>query len=158
MKKTNALRILDRKKIDYSLIEYTYDPENLDLSKIAVDNDLEIETVYKTLVLKGDKNGTFVAVVPGHRSLNLKTAAKISGNKKVAMFAVKDLEKTTGYIRGGCSPVGMKKAFPVFIDNLALELDRVYVNAGIRGILFGVSAKDLELVCNLKFGDISIPK
>lgn len=156
MKKTNALRILARKKITYTLVEYTYDPENLDVAKIALENGLELKAVYKTLVLKGDRNGIFVTVVPGDRSLDLKATAKISGNKKVQMMPVKDLEKSTGYIRGGCSPIGMKKAFPVYMDQLALELDMVYVNAGTRGILFGVPAKDLKLVCNLEFGEISI--
>ncbi len=148
MKKTNALRILDRNKISYTIVEYTYDPENLNVGKIAEENNLELVAVFKTLVLKGDKTGIFVCVVPGDQELNLKAAAKQSGNKKCALLPIKDLEKTTGYIRGGCSPVGMKKAFPVFIDDKAMELETVYVNAGTRGILFGVKPDDLQSVSN----------
>lgn len=156
MKKTNAIRIIERKKIVYTTIEYHYDPENLNVGKIAEENDLELKSIFKTLVVKGDKNGVFVVVVPGDKELNMKAAAKISGNKKIHLLPIKDLEKTTGYIRGGCSPFGMKKDYLVFIDIAAQDLDIFYVNAGTRGILMGISAKNLEVFPRIQFGEVAI--
>lgn len=146
MKKTNAIRLLDRDKVTYQLVEYIYDSEDLSVPKIAEQNALAVEQVYKTLVAKGDKTGVVVAVVRGDLALNLKALAKASGNKKMALVAVKELQGLTGYIRGGCSPIGMKKDFPVFIDETALEQDLIYVNAGTRGVLMGLTPKDLEQV------------
>ncbi len=154
MKKTNAIRILDKNKIQYETVPYTYDPDNLDLRIIAKENNLELPSVYKTLMLKGDKNGVCVAVVPGNKTLDLKSIAKESGNKKMQMLAVKDLEKTTGYIRGGCSPIGMKKNFPVYVDAAAKGLKIFYINAGTRGVLLGLSPKELESIINVRFCEI----
>lgn len=156
MKKTNAMRILDKKKISYQPVSYHYDPENLNVAKIATENEMELASIFKTLVLKGDKTGVFVAVVAGDKSLNLKAAAKISGNKKVAMLAIKDLEKTTGYIRGGCCPFGMKKNFPVYVDDTALNFETIYVNAGVRGLLIGIPIEALEKIARATFGDIAV--
>ncbi len=153
MKKTNAMRILDRKKIKYTTVSYHYDPENLDVKLIAEENDLLLNTVFKTLVLKGDKNGVFVVVIPGDTSLNLKMAAKESGNKKSTLIPVKDIEKITGYIRGGCCPIGMKKEFPVYIDAKAQELKMIYFNAGTRGLLLGVETDQLLKMGNIQFSD-----
>jgi Cys-tRNA(Pro)/Cys-tRNA(Cys) deacylase len=155
MKKTNALRILDQQKIQYETLEYSYDSENLDVAKIASDNGIPLETIYKTLVLFGDKSGTIMAVVAGDRQVSLKKIATASGNKKVEMAAIKDLQQLTGYIRGGCSPIGTKKAFPVYFDNSAQRLDKIYVNAGARGLLFSCSPEDLLKVCNAVWADIS---
>ncbi|MEM7370362.1 MAG: Cys-tRNA(Pro) deacylase [Bacteroidota bacterium] len=155
MKKTNALRLLDQKKIVYETITYTYDPDNLDLRYIAQENELLISRIYKTLVLQGSHMPALVAVVAGDRLLNLKALAKVSGNKRVYMTAVKELQALTGYIRGGCSPIGMKKPYPVFIDASANELDLMYVNAGIRGMLVGLSPQDLGMVCGAKIADIA---
>lgn len=155
MKKTNALRILDQQKIAYSTVEYEYDSENLDVAKIASDNGLVLEEVYKTLVLIGDKTGVLVAVVAGHHSLSLKKIASVSGNKKVEMSAVKDLQSLTGYIRGGCSPIGMKKNYPVYIDETGRDLARIFVNAGIRGILFACAPNDLLTACKGEWADIA---
>ena len=138
MAKTNALRLLDQKKITYRIVEYIYDAENLDVAKIASDNGLEIGQVFKTLVCKGDKTGVFVTIIPGDQQLDLKKTAKASGNKKIALLPLNDLTKTTGYIRGGCSPLGMKKNYPVFIDDVAENWDEILINAGTRGMLFGV--------------------
>lgn len=146
MKKTNAVRILDRAKIKYELIKYEYDPEHLSVGKIAKDNQLTTQQVFKTIVAKGDKTGVIVAVISGDDSINLKALAKISGNKKIALFPVKDLLNLTGYIRGGCSPLGMKKQFPVFIETLATTLPKILVNAGQRGLLMKVSTEDLVQV------------
>jgi len=143
MKKTNAIRILDQRKITYDLFEYTYDPENLSAEKIAKANQLEVNTVYKTLVAKGDKTGVIIAVLPGHESLNLKALAKFSNNKKIALVPVKNLLGLTGYIRGGCSPIGMKKDFPVFISGGILDIDFAYINAGKRGLFIKINAEDL---------------
>ncbi|MFK7796117.1 MAG: Cys-tRNA(Pro) deacylase [Aureispira sp.] len=146
MKKTNALRLLDQQKKNYTTINYTYDPENLDVAHIATTNDLELSTIYKTLILKGDKTGVLVAVVAGDAQLNLKKAAQASGNKKVALLPVKDLLATTGYVRGGCSPLGLKKNYPIYIDVSAEVLDYLYVNAGVRGVLVGLQPNDLVQV------------
>lgn len=154
-KKTNAIRLLEKHKITYQLVEYQYDPENLDVAKIAEDNQLELEAVYKTLVIKGDKTGVWVAVVPGDKSLSLKAMAQASGNKKVAMVPVKEIQGLTGYIRGGCSPLGMKKAYPVVIDTQAQKLEKIFVNAGQRGILTGVKPSDLQEVTKGIWADIS---
>lgn len=154
-KKTNAIRLLEKHNKTYEIIEYQYDPENLDVAKIAADNQLELASIYKTLVLKGDKTGVWVAVVPGNKTLSLKAMAQASSNKKVAMVPVKEIQGLTGYIRGGCSPIGMKKAYPVVIDDSAQALDMVFVNAGQRGILFGVNPHDLQEVSQAVWGEIS---
>ncbi len=154
MKKTNALRILEQNGIPYGLLEYTYDPEDLDVRKIAQENDLEIEVVYKTLVAKGNRTGLLVAVIPGHQRLDRKAIAKASGNKKINLVAIDELEGLTGYIRGGCSPVGMKSAPPVYIDSSALELGKIWVNAGTRGLLMKLQTADLVRVCKGNVVDI----
>jgi len=139
MSKTNALRLLNQKKISYRIVEYIYDVDNLDVAKIATNNQIELGQVFKTLVCKGEKTGPIVAIVPGDQQLNLKQLAKASGNKKIALLPLKDLSKTTGYNRGGCSPLGMKKNYPIFIDESAKNWDEILINAGARGILFGVN-------------------
>lgn len=144
MKKTNAIRTLEQKKIAFDTIEYIYDSENLSLEQIAADNSLVLEQVYKTLVLRGDKTGLLVALIAGGCSLSLKKMATVSGNKKVEMLAVKELQAHTGYIRGGCSPIGMKKQFPLYISEEAEQLDKIYINAGVRGILVGLNPKELQ--------------
>lgn len=143
MKKTNAIRLLERKKIAFDTVEYTYHSENLSVELIAEENGLSLPEIYKTLVLKGDKTGILVALVAGDKTISLKTLAAVSGNKKIAMVAVKDLQKHTGYIRGGCSPIGMKKQFPVYISEEAQHLEKMYVNAGVRGVLVGVKPQEL---------------
>lgn len=143
MKKTNAIRLLEQKKITFDTVHYVYDSENLDVQKIAAENHLELEQIYKTLVLEGEQTGILVALVAGNQSLSLKKMALLSHNKKVALLAVKDLQKHTGYIRGGCSPIGMKKQYPVYVSEEAKDLEKLYINAGTRGILVGVSPSDL---------------
>ena len=154
MKKTNAIRLLIQKNIQFELVEYIYLPENLSLDKIAEDNNLKLCQVYKTLVLKGDKTGVFVALVAGDKSLALKKLASVSGNKKVALLAVRDLQKYTGYIRGGCSPLGMKKNYQVYISEEAEYLKMIYINAGSRGLLIGLSPEDLYSVAQGKWASI----
>lgn len=154
MKKTNAMRLLDRHKIAYEIVEYVYDPDNLALDKIAAENGLELPAVYKTLVAKGDKTGVVVAVVPGDQELNFKALATASGNKKITLVAVKELQGLTGYIRGGCSPLGMKKDYPVFIEAVAENLEKMYVNAGVRGVLVGLSPNELRRAAKGVFSNI----
>ncbi|MCP4443420.1 MAG: Cys-tRNA(Pro) deacylase [Aureispira sp.] len=154
MKKTNAIRLLQQQKIEFDTIEYTYAEGDLSIEQIAIDNQLNITKIYKTLVVKGNNTGVVVAVVAGNESLSLKKLSKLSGNKKMAMVPVKELQQLTGYIRGGCSPVGMKKAFAVYISDQAQKLDWVYVNAGLRGLLFGCTPQDLLKVSNGQWADI----
>ncbi|MCB0551623.1 MAG: Cys-tRNA(Pro) deacylase [Phaeodactylibacter sp.] len=143
-KKTNALRLLDAQKARYETVEYHYDADDLSVEHIAKDNGLPLARIFKTLVAKGDKNGVAVAVVPGHKNLDFKALAKASGNKKMALVPVKDIQGLTGYIRGGCSPIGMKKDYPVYLDISALDYEAIYVNAGQRGLLVGLSPEALR--------------
>ena len=155
MKKTNAIRILEKHKVSFDTVAYSYDENDLSVEKITRDNQLELAQVFKTLVAKGDKSGILVAVVPGDRVMDFKLMAKASGNKKVRMIPKAEIEGLTGYIRGGCSPLGMKKNFPVFIDEIALQFDRIYVNAGTRGVLFGIAPADLQRVSQARIESIS---
>ena len=152
--KTNVARVLDSKKIPYSLIPYTVDENNLAAQHIADELGENIEQVFKTLVLHGDKSGYFVCVVPGNCEVDLKKAAKLSGNKKAEMIPMKDLLSVTGYIRGGCSPVGMKKPFPTWFHNTCLNFDYIYLSAGVRGLQIQVNAKNIVDLVKASIGDL----
>lgn len=141
--KTNAARILDELGLPYELTSYEVDEENLSAVHAAASVGENIEQVYKTLVLKGDKTGFFVCVIPGGKELDLKAAARASGNKSCDMLHVKDLMPVTGYIRGGCSPLGMKKEFPTYIHEDCLLWDFIYVSAGKRGLQIKINPQDL---------------
>lgn len=141
--KTNAARLLDRAKIPYELVPYEVDENNLAATHVAEQLGENIEQVFKTLVLRGDKHGIFVCVIPGDKEVDLKKAAKISGNKSAEMIAMKELLPTTGYIRGGCSPIGMKKNFPTFIHSSCLKFPHIYISAGIRGLQIKISPQHL---------------
>lgn len=143
MKKTNAARILDRLKIKYELIEYEVDENDLSAIHVAESAGLPIEKVYKTLVLQGDKNGIFVCIIPGGKEIDLKKTASASLNKKAAMIKMNDLEPLTGYIRGGCSPLGMKKNYPVYIDQSAFNQPFIFISAGIRIMQIKIALGDL---------------
>lgn len=153
--KTNAARILDRLKINYELVEYTVDPENLAADHVAEELGEPIEQVFKTLVLRGDKTGIFVCVVAGNREVDLKKAAKVSGNKKAEMIAMKELLPLTGYIRGGCTSIGMKKHYPTFISEDAGNFPFIYVSAGKRGLQLKLSPSDLAKAAEATFADIA---
>ena len=142
--KTNAARLLDAAGIAYTLIPYEVDEEHLDASHVAEQLGEELDRVFKTLVLRGDKNGLFVCVMPGSMEVDLKVAARISGNKNCAMIHVKELLPLTGYIRGGCSPVGMKKPLPTFLHESAFLYESIYVSAGVRGLQLCLSPEDLQ--------------
>lgn len=143
IEKTNAARLLDKAGIPYDLIPYTVDESNLAAEHVAEELGENIEQVFKTLVLRGDKNGLFVCVIPGNFEVDLKVAAKISGNKNCDLIPMKELLPLTGYIRGGCSPIGMKKPYPTFIHESALLYDHIYISAGLRGLQLRISPQDL---------------
>src|ERR1035438_508730 len=144
MPKTNAVRILDTYNISYTLHTYDVDENDLSGSYVATKIGADTDSVFKTLVASGDKNGTIVFCIPVSEELNLKKAASASGNKNIELVKVKDLLNLTGYIRGGCSPIGMKKKFPVFIDETAQLFDEIYVSAGVRGMLIKLSPRSEE--------------
>ena len=141
--KTNAARLLDKAGIAYNLIPYEFDENDLAAQHVADSLGQDIARVFKTLVLYGDKTKYIVCVVPGNTEVDLKALAKVSGNKKVEMIPMKDLLQVTGYIRGGCSPIGMKKPFPTFFHSTALQFDKIYVSAGVRGLQLEISPSDL---------------
>lgn len=141
--KTNAARLLDSAGIAYELIPYSYSEDDLSAQSVAAELGEDIDMVFKTLILRGDKNGLFVCVIPGDFEVDLKTAARLSGNKSCEMVHVKELLPLTGYIRGGCSPIGMKKQYPTFVHESALLYDYIYISAGQRGLQLKISPQDL---------------
>lgn len=141
--KTNVARLLDKAKVDYELIPYEVDEQDLSAVHVAASLGENIECVFKTLVLHGDKNGYFVCVIPGEHEVDLKMAAKVSGNKKCDLIPMKDLLPLTGYIRGGCSPIGMKKAFPTYIHHTCMDFPFIYISAGQRGLQLKLAPQDL---------------
>lgn len=157
-KKTNALRLLDQLGISYDLLTYDYDPEHQSLEKVAGEHQLHPGQIFKTLVCKGDKTGPLVAVLPANKHLNLKRLAQSSGNKKAAMVPMKDLLHLTGYIRGGCSPLGMKKHLPTFVAIEAQSWPQIFVNAGKRGFLFGIHPDQLLAAAEAKWADVAEDK
>lgn len=155
MVKTNAMRLLDGAKIKYKTIEYKYDENNLSGLLIAEEAGLPYDQVFKTLVAKGDKNGFLVFCIPVNAELDLKKAAKVTGDKKIEMLHVKDLLATTGYIRGGCSPIGMKKKFPTFFDETVILFDEISVSAGVRGCQLFINSEELVAFVEGKTADLT---
>lgn len=155
MRKTNAARILDKNKIAYELVEYPVDKEDLSAQNAAAKIGQNIKQVFKTLVIKGDKTGIFTAVIPGDEEIDLKKAALVSSNKSAELIAVKDIMKITGYIRGGCSPLGMKKDYPVFIHESCKNFDFIYISAGVRGMQIKISPADLAAAAGAVFADLT---
>ncbi|MBR1882070.1 MAG: Cys-tRNA(Pro) deacylase [Muribaculaceae bacterium] len=153
--KTNAARLLDKAKVPYELIPYEVDENNLAADHVAQSIGEDIHQVFKTLVLHGDRTGHFVCVVPGSDEVDLKKAARVSGNKKADLIAMKDLLATTGYIRGGCSPVGMKKPFPTFFHSTATRFPHIFVSAGVRGLQFKINPQDLIDYVGAQVADIT---
>ena len=154
IEKTNAARLLDRVKIAYELIPYTVDEDNLAATHVAEELGEDIATVFKTLILRGDRNGHFVCVIPGDKEVDLKAAARVSGNKKADLIPMKELLPTTGYIRGGCSPIGLKKPFPTIFHSSVLEHDRIYVSAGVRGLQIAIAPNDIISFVGATVADI----
>ena len=155
IEKTNAARLLDRAKVKYELLPYQVDENDLAAGHVAEQLGEDIETVFKTLVLVGDKSGHVVCVVPGNHEVDLKLAAKASGNKWVEMIPMKELLGVTGYIRGGCSPIGMKKRFPTYIHQSCMEHDAIYISAGVRGLQIRIAPQDLISFVGAEVGEIS---
>ena len=155
IEKTNAARLLDRAKISYQLIPYEFDENDLAAQHVAESLGQDIAMVFKTLVLQGDKTGHIVCVVPGDMEVDLKALAKVSGNKKVEMIAMKDLLAVTGYIRGGCSPVGMKKRFPTYFHSTAVDFEHIYVSAGVRGLQIQINPADLISFVGATVADVA---
>lgn len=153
--KTNAARILDKNSILYELKEYAVDEADLSAVAVAQKAGLNICEVYKTLVVRGDKTGVIIACIQGDHELHLKGLAALSGNKKVEVVSLKEVQPLTGYIRGGVSPLGMKKRYPVFIDSAVTKQEKVAVSAGLRGLQLYLSPKDLISVTEAKLGKIS---
>lgn len=141
--KTNAARLLDLHKITYDLIPYEVDENDLSAIHVAETLGENINQVFKTLVLEGDKKGYFVCVIPGNEEINLKLMALLSGNKKCDLIPMKNLIGLTGYIRGACSPIGMKKLFPTYIEESCLNFDSIYISAGQRGLQIQLNPQDL---------------
>jgi Cys-tRNA(Pro)/Cys-tRNA(Cys) deacylase len=148
IEKTNAARLLDKAGISYELIAYPVDENDLSAIHVAEMLHEPMEQVFKTLVLKGDKTSFFVCIIPGAEELDLKKAAKVSGNKSCDMIPMKDLLATTGYIRGACSPIGMKKRFPTYIHESCLRFEHIYISAGMRGLQLRLSPSDVMAVAD----------
>ena len=155
MTKTNAMRMLDKAKIPYEALEYSYDDNDLSGVTIANSVGLPCEMVFKTLVAKGDKTGPIVMCIPVDKEIDLKKAASVTGNKKIEMVHVKDLLGLTGYIRGGCSPVGMKKKYPTHIDETCILYDEIAVSAGARGHQMLLSPIALADLIGAEFTDLT---
>ena len=156
MVKTNALRLVEAAGIEFDTLEYEVDESDLSGIHIAEQKNLDPDMVFKTLVTRGDKNGIAVFCIPVAMELDLKKCAQVSGNKKVEMIHVKELLGLTGYIRGGCSPVGMKKPYPTWIDETATLFDKIYVSAGVRGAMLGINPDALAEYIGAKMADVTV--
>ena len=154
MSKTNAVRLLEAQNIPYSIIEYDFNEDEIDAVSVAKKIGAEPESVFKTLVAVNERNEFFVFVIPGNFELNLKNAARVTGNKNIELIKVKDLQPLTGYLRGGCSPIGMKKQYPTFIDENAQLFNNIFVSAGARGIQLNISPDNLCNITNAKFAEL----
>ena len=153
--KTNVARLLDKAKVSYTIRAYDYDPEDLNATHAADSFGLQYGQVFKTLVLRGDRNGLFVCAIPSDKSVDLKKAAKVSGNKSAEMLHVKELLENTGYIRGGCSPLGMKKHYPTFIDETATNWETITISAGQRGVMVQLAPADIIRVAQMTPADLT---
>ena len=156
MKKTNASRILDKLKIPYEIIEYEVDEQDLSAENAAQKMGQPLKQVFKTLIIRGDKTGILVACIPGGAELNLKALASISGNKKIAMVHLKEIKSLTGYIRGGVSPLAMKKNYTTYIDESAFQFPFIIFSAGVRGLQLKVDPNSLLKAIQLISGKLTI--
>lgn len=152
--KTNAMRILDAKKVEYNMYTYEADDNHIDGISVAQKLNQDENTVFKTLVAQGASKNFYVFVIPVAESLDMKKAAKAAGEKNVEMIHVKDINKVTGYIRGGCSPVGMKKLYPTFVHESGKDLEKIIVSGGKIGFQIELKPDDLQEVVNFKYEDL----
>lgn len=155
MVKTNAMRMLDKAKVEYRTKEYEVDENDLSGSHAADLMGVDHGSVFKTLVLKGEKAGYLVCCIPVDAELDLKKTARAAGDKKVEMIPMKDLFAVTGYIRGGCSPIGMKKQFPTFVEESAVLYDEIAISAGLRGQQILISPQTLLPLVRGKFASLT---
>ncbi|MDM8144585.1 Cys-tRNA(Pro) deacylase [Bacteroides eggerthii] len=153
--KTNVARLLDKAKVSYELIPYEVDESDLSAVHVAASLGENVEQVFKTIVLHGEKSGYFVCVVPGDQEIDLKRAAKVSGNKKCELLPMKELLPVTGYIRGGCSPIGMKKHFPTYIHHTAGQYPYIYISAGQRGLQIKLDPADLLREARAEYAELT---
>lgn len=156
MKKTNAVRLLDKNKIKYQLSEYKVDENDLSAITLASKIGQNIEQIFKTLVLRGDKTGVFICVIPGNAEVDLKKAAKVSGNKNASMVHQKELLELTGYIRGGCSPIGLKKPYAIFIHHTCQLHNHIFISAGQRGMQIKLNPEELVKFTNANICEITV--
>ena len=156
MTKTNVMRLLTQAGIGYEAREYEYDEDDLSGTHAARTMGLPEDQVFKTLVTRGAKGGHYVFCIPVSTELDLKKAALAAGEKSVEMIRVKELPVITGYIRGGCSPIGMKKKLPTFLDETAELWDRIFISAGQRGIQVSLSPEDLAVIVDAEFRDLTV--
>jgi Cys-tRNA(Pro)/Cys-tRNA(Cys) deacylase len=155
MKKTNAARFLDSLKTDYKLVEYEVDESDLSAESVARKVNLPPGQVFKTLVVRGDKTGVLLACVPGNAELDLKAMATVSGDKKVEMVYAKEIQQITGYIRGGVSPIGTKKRYPIFLDENSMKFPFISISGGVRGSQIFISPRDLVEALDIKLCKIA---
>lgn len=153
--KTNVARLLDKAKVSYELIPYEVDELDLSAVHVAASLGENVEQVFKTIVLHGEKSGYFVCVLPGDHEIDLKRAAKVSGNKKCELLPMKELLPVTGYIRGGCSPIGMKKHFPTYIHHTAEQYPYIYISAGQRGLQIKLNPADLLREARAEYAELT---
>ena len=156
MQKTNVMRMLDKAKVTYTVKEYEVDESDLSGIHVAECVGMDKDMVFKTLVAKGDKSGFLVFCIPCADELDLKKAAKVSGNKRVELLPLKDLLPTTGYIRGGCSPIGMKKQFPTYVNETAMLFDEIAVSGGMRGVQVIMQPDILKDFTNADYADLTV--
>ncbi|AFN74135.1 ybaK/ebsC protein [Melioribacter roseus P3M-2] len=152
--KTNALRLLDKLNVGYETAVYEFSEDEIDAVSVARKIGAEPERVFKTLVAKNESGDIFVFVIPGNCEIDLKKAASTAGVKKIELVKVKELQPLTGYIRGGCSPIGMKKQYATFIDETAQMWDKIYVSAGARGVQLLISPENLREITNAEFSEL----
>lgn len=153
--KTNVARLLDKAKVSYELIPYEVDESDLSAVHVAASLGENVEQVFKTIVLHGERSGYFVCVLPGDHEIDLKRAAKVSGNKKCELLPMKELLPVTGYIRGGCSPIGMKKHFPTYIHHTAEQYPYIYISAGQRGLQIKLDPADLLREARAEYAELT---
>ena len=153
--KTNAMRQLDAAGIEYEIAEYDYDESDLSGVHAAAEVGCSEDEMFKTLVARGDNNMLFVYVIPTGNNLDLKKAAQVSSNKRIEMIHVKELVELTGYMRGGCSPIGMKKSYPTYIDETAILFDKIYVSGGRRGLSVIINPEILADFIGAEFADLT---
>jgi Cys-tRNA(Pro)/Cys-tRNA(Cys) deacylase len=152
--KTNVMRILESLRVSFEVATYPVGEEHIDATSVAREMGVEPDRVFKTLVAHDEKNAILVFCIPGAAELDLKKAARAAGAKKVDLINLKDLTPITGYVRGGCSPIGMKKKFPTWIDEIAFTYDRIYVNAGARGVQVIIAPSDLAVAAAAVVADL----